>query len=375
MDLRNRDNYQQIVKELQEVPSERYAQMARLISEIAARDTALDREVVACWGSLEEKSSKTRIAHVGRSQGILRLHVFSTLENANKTFSLRISGELSASSCSFSDFVSRVDIRLPSDNVSWTRNTDDSGEAIEGISVNHRAIPNENATAELIVHVNYRNCLYHVPASLSGKQHTAGYMSFVHLFRHICAYIKTHNLSSYDDPSYFTPDQTLHELLYPNHPHRLPVSFASLLEAIRTHCKVPGPFKIVHKIGSQEQVFDLLVQLPDEQNDNSIPTILSDAERKLALKLNEIDRDVAEITDNLKEAALEAAFLDLLAANPAQYLHQILETPTGINKEVQSTGNIDYLQMATSFEFYKQPWAVAAAAYVINEQKKQQASA
>lgn len=362
MDLRDRASFEVIRKNLDLVPSGKFQDLCKTLSSLTSEEHKVDRESGLLTTKLYEKEAIGK--RVGKSFGNLRLHAFFEAPSKNVTF--RLCGD-EVGEKYFSDFVSRVDITLhPSmEKVCWTRSTETS---VDGISISR---PNNGTlqAVEAVVHVNYRNCLYEAPAVLvGGKQNQ--FMTFVDLFKSICGYIKAKNLSSNDDPSYFTPDTALHDMLYPNHPKDLPASFASLLEAIRNRFKTPGPFSINHKVGMNERIFDLVVHLPDVA-DCGLSTKVNEAERKLKDKLCQLDAEIASATSNVDQTARDAKFLDKLAANPADYLRQILETPTGVAAPIESEGQIDYLNMTTSHEFYRQPWAVSAAAYVVNEQKKE----
>jgi hypothetical protein len=365
-DLRDRDSYEQIIKNLNSVPAESYHQLSKRLQESAVTEAGLDKEGLSLRTNLAENEARSRMAKCGKSTGVIRLHSFSII--GPKSFTFRLNANDTGESYSFSDFVSKVDISLsPSgESLTWVR-ADDS---VDGISVTRPASAGVT-NIEAVVHVNYKNCLYPVAGWLLGdKVGTIHHLTFVDLFKAICAYIKLKNLSSNDDPSYFTPDVALHDLLYPNHPKDLPVSFASLLEVIRARFKVPGPFKISHKIGSPEQVFDLIVQLPDAADD-SLSNKLEDADKKLSDKLLELDNELGSLCSNFKQTAQDSKFLDKLSANPVGFLGDLIKMPTGAPVPVESAGLVDYLNMTTSHEFYKQPWAIPAAAYVINEQRKE----
>ena len=363
MDLRNRDSYDQIVKDLSAAPSESLRHIAKRLSELAQSESRIDREVSAVRTSLAEREARARMAKIGTRSGVLRLHAFSIVEDSKYVFRL-CGDEIDEGASCFSDFVSKVELHISNsgESLSWVR-ADDS---VDGITI---VRPSGDMQIEVTLHVNYRNCLYSVPGELLGTKQPY-HLTLVELFKAICAYIKQHNLSSNDDPSYFTPDSLLHGLLYPNHPKDLPVSFASLLDVIRARFKAPGPFKITHKIGSPEQVFDLVVQLPDLPDD-SLNAKLEDADSRLAARLGELDREIADLSEGISDTARDATFLDKFAHNPAAFLADVIQTPTGAPAPVHSQGLVDYMSMATSHEFYSQPWAIAAAAYVVNEQKKE----
>ena len=363
VDLRNRDSYEEIVNDLKSVPSQSYSELARRLGETAATELAMDKEAMVHRTNLMEREARDRMAKCGKTTGAVRIHAFSIV--GPKSYTFRLNSD-DGSNC-FSNFVSKVDIIIAPSNesVAWSRND----EPIDGLTLTRPNPLSGDVVIEVSLHVNYKNCLYYVPSWLAGNQ--GRHMTFVELFKAICAYIKVNNLSSNDDPSYFTPDAVIHDTLYPNHPKELPVSFASLLEAIRSRFKAPGPFKIVHKIGSAEQVFDLIVQLPDQTDDEEgRSSKILNADQKLAGKLMEIEEELSHMCSGIKGTGEDAHFLDKLALNPAGFLNEILRMPTGVPGPVESAGLVDYLSMTTSHEFYKQPWAVASAAYVVNEQKK-----
>ena len=361
MDLRNRDNYSAVIESLKSVKSPRYSQFGEMISHLAAEEAKLDQEIFSLTNAITTKQVKDQQNHNVSNLGTIRLHVFDMVHGKDVT--LRIN---TSEGHSFSKFIDRVDFKLPSGEiVSWNR----SDEVCDGITIS-RGFQN-GGKAEIVVHVSYKDCLYSVPGKLEGG--SVHHMTFVQLFKQICAYIKNHNLSSNDDPSYFTPDPFLHDLLYPTHPKDHPVSFASLLEAIRTHFKTPGPFHITHQIGTPEQVFDLLVNFPIE-SDHTLSQAVLAAENKLSSKLEQIDKEIGVLTNNIGQLGDEVSFLDKLCHNPVEYLKEVIETPSGTVKGTESVGLIDYMQLATSHEFYRQPWAVAAAAHLVGEQKKEKPS-
>jgi hypothetical protein len=373
MDLRNRENQEELINSLRAIPSTRFGALADHISKLVAEEAKLDKEIVCLTSRVSEKEIKDHMPAVGDAPHIsnLRLHVFDQRQKGTygvDEYTLRLSGEMHESDMCFSDFVSRVDMKLNSGEiVSWNRSGD---EKLDGIILT-RPVSGGHQAVELSVHVNYRNCLYAVPTSLT-KSSYVEHMTFVQLFKQIVGYIKSHHLSSNDDPSYFTPDNVLHDMLYPNHPRNHPVSFASLLEVIRNQFKLPGPFKFVHQLGQAEQIFDLMVHAPVPMSANEQMT-LEESERRLNDKLIQIDREIGDLASGIDGIGKEATFLDRLANNPAEYLQEIINTPTGEVKNVESAGLIDYLQLATSYEFYSQPWAVAAAAHLVSEQRKEMA--
>jgi hypothetical protein len=373
MDLRDRASYEELCKQLDSVPSDQYKKLGGFLRQVAAQEAQVDLEASRLGSSLLEKEAISKMSKVGKNYGILRLHAFSLIESSKRdsTYTYRLSGDGGGGKC-FSDFISRVEFVLtPSmESVVWTRSESSNNDqsAVDGITI-ARSLSGDNVSVEATIHVNYRNCLYEVPGVLSNSKKVL-YMTFVDLFKAICAYIKSHNLSSNDDPSYFTPDHVIHEMLYPTHPKELPVSFASLLEAIRHRFRAPGPFKIVHKVGSPEQIFDLTVHVPDS-SEESASSHVAEADLKLHRRLTELDQEIAASAYNLGQTNRDAKFLDKLATNPVEFLKQIIEMPTGKQDKIESSGTINYLNMTTSHEFYKQPWAIAAATYVVNEQKKE----
>ena len=195
----------------------------------------------------------------------------------------------------------------------------------------------------------------------------------MNIFKLICDHIKRHHLSSDDDPSYFTPDGVLHKLLYPNHPANHPVSFASLLDVIKSHFKRPGPFKIEYEVKEpvQEKVCEIVVQVP-HKFDPKLLSLISDNEKKLHGALAKVDGDIASCSADIETVGCDTVFLDKIAANPIAQLLEITNKPTGLVKNVQSAGKVDYTNMATTCEFYKQPWAIPAAAFVVGGGKEAQ---
>jgi hypothetical protein len=368
MDLRNRDSYELITKDLKSVASDSFHQLSDRLSEIAAQEAQVEKEASLLRTRLYEKALTSRISKIGTKTGDLRIHAFSyveTMKDGGRVFSFRLCGDEIADSSCFSDFVSKVDfvLRPSGENLCWNR----SDDRIDGITISRPY--QEDIQIEALIHVNYSNCLYLVPEKmLTGKG--SHHQTFVDLFKTICAYIKNHNLSSNDDPSYFTPDAVLHDLLYPNHPKDLPVSFASLLEVIKTRFKAPGPFRVTHKVGSPEQVFDLVVHLTDH-SDDSVFEFVQAAERKLRSRLLELDGEIGSLTEGLREVAQDTKFLQKFSSNPVSFLGEIIDMPTGMSSSIETSSDFDYLNMMTSHEFYKQPWAITAAAYVVNEQRKE----
>jgi hypothetical protein len=358
MDLRDRESFSTIIKGLQEVPSSAYTRAAEEIRMAAGRDAQLDREILATSCAIKVSESTQRVASLGSwTDGVCRLHVFETANEADEKC-LRIdAAELRG--YHMSDFVNRIDVKFaPStETVTWTRS---SSVACDGITITRQGWK----SAEIFVHVDYENGLLAVPPELGG--HDVQFCNVTNMFKLICHYIKKHELSSDDDPSYFTPDSVLHKLLYPNHPHNHPVSFASLLDVIKNHFKRPGPFRIDFGAGSQEKVFEIVVQIA-KRVDGRLSDLVGENERKLEIELLKVDEEIALLGKDLEPLACDTLFLNKLISNPIGYLCDILEMPTGVMKNVESSGKIDYTQMGTSYEFYKQPWAIGAAAFVVND--------
>ena len=287
----------------------------------------------------------------------LRMHVFNEIHGDEIT--VRLSGEV-REGYMMSDFVSEINMRTENEEVVWKRNE----ERIDGITLTRKSFNH----LDIEISINYPNSLLPVPSALGSKFLFA---DFINLFKIICEYIRSKNLSSNDDPSYFTPDDVLHKILYPNLPPNHPVSFASLLDVVRAQIKPPGPFKIPFKIDSKqtdstktEKVFEIMVQIPQVQP-VAIDTNLLQFREEAQLK----DEDIAKYAENLTEITNECAYLQKLVENPIGFMQSILLSPTGV-AQIDSDGKIDYAQLTTSYDFYKQPWAVAAAAHVINEKRK-----
>jgi len=354
MDLRDRESFSTIIKNLNDVP-----QVAAAIAAATEKDAQLDREILDVSNAIKVCESGKRVAALGSStDGVCRLHVFDTIEKSDGTRCLRIdAADLTTGDFHMSDFVSRIDVKLaPSgETVTWLR--DENHVACDGITITR----NGWKSANISVHVDYDNALFGVPNELGDVQ----FCNVTNLFKVICNYIKNHELSSDDDPSYFTPDQLLHKLLYPNHPAKHPVSFASLLDVIKNHFKRPGPFHITYSAGDHEKVFDIVIQLP-KKYDSHLERLLEENEAKLAKELERIDSEIAKLAQDIEYVGCDMRIIDKLIRDPIRYMCEILEMPTGVVKNVQSAGKIDYTQMGTSFEFYKQPWAVAAASFVVN---------
>ena len=331
MDLRDRENLDLLAARL--VP--KYADFfANVFSALKTRDEELTAQVYA--SNLVEEGYSIRTWETVP----LRVHVF-----VNESNLLRIEGRIDGGF--FSDFVSKIDFQ---DNTQWVRS---NTNPVDGVTC--------ATTGACTLHVAYPNMLLPVPPELGDNYK---YMDFMNLFKLICKYIQVHQLSSNDDPSYFTPDEVLHKILYPNHPVNHPVSFASLIDVVRTQIKPPGPFVINHPGDKKEQVFEIMVQ-----KHSTSRMIEHAAIQKYNQALAEIDQEIAKCVANIQDENDEAMFLDKLAANPIGFMQEIINNPTG--KPVKITGdNIDYTEMITSHEFYKQPWAIAAAAHVVNEQKK-----
>ena len=377
MDLRDRDNLEQAIAKLGAVSD--FKPCERMLVEQAAKDAALNAELHAC--KLVEMVSVNRAASaIGASVlSTLRIHVFhaiQTLKDGTSEFMLRLDGK--HSSLQLSDFVSKLKVQVhpTGEALAWTRS---ATESIDGISLTRRLVAGEAGAnqVEITIHVDYKNCLLPLPLELqtfNGKG--VRFMDFLNLFKLICNYIRANKLSSNDDPSYFTPDTVLHKILYPNHPKNHPVSFASLLEVVRAQIKAPGPFKIVHLIDpaqsdptKTEQVFDITVQVPEAADDHT-STLLDETEKSFQEKLLSADTRIAQSLVGLDQVTNDAKFLDRLARNPVAFLQEIITNPTGTVANVPSAGLIDFTQMSTSHEFYRQPWAVAAAAHVVGEQRK-----
>jgi hypothetical protein len=137
------------------------------------------------------------------------------------------------------------------------------------------------------------------------------------------------------------------------------------MDVIKNHFKRPGPFTIEFAAGSSEKVFDIVIQVP-RKVDTRLIDMIDENEAKLDKELAKIDGEIASLAADLEPVACDTTFLNKLITNPIGYLSDVLEIPTGVVKNIESNGKIDYTQMGTSYEFYKQPWAIAAAAFVVN---------
>jgi len=369
MDLRNRENFSQIVSDLKKVPSSKFRDSADRIAKLAEQDTRMDTEIANTLNSIHQKEiSRKTLANGSCHNLACRMHVFHVEEFGKKVVRID-AAELPAMTNGeyhMSDFVSRIDVKLlPSGEcVSWAR----SSSSVDGITVSR---PNV-LKVEIEVHVDYEDALFAVPAELRDDDSAnVSFCNFTNIFKLICGHIKRHHLSSDDDPSYFTPDAVLHKLLYPNHPVNHPVSFASLLDVIKSHFKRPGPFKIEYELKEpvREKVCEISVQAV-HKFDPTLLSHISENERKLHDALSKVDAEIATHSADIETVGCDVVFLDKLAANPVAQLLDILNKPTGVVKDVQSVGKIDYTNMATTCEFYKQPWAVPAAAFVVGGGKE-----
>ena len=369
MDLRNRERFATIVGDLSQVPSGAYKAGADKIHKLAKEDEKINSEISETMNLINQREV-FRKAHANGSFHELacRIHVFH-VKVLGKTC-LRIDAaelpSMTNGEYHMSDFVSKIDVKLlPSgESVSWNRET----ASIDGVTVSRQEI----SKAEIFVHVDYEHALFSVPAELRGDSHKdMAFCNVTNIFKLICDYIKRNHLSSDDDPSYFTPDAVLHKMLYPNHPANHPVSFASLLDCIKTHFKRPGPFKIEYEVRDpvQEKVCEIAVQV-QSKFDPTLVNLIHANERKLRESLLIVDDEIATCSADIRKVGCDAAYLDKLAANPIAHLVDVLHKPTGVVKDVESAGKVDYTNMATTSEFYKQPWAVPAAAFVVGGGKE-----
>ena len=113
-----------------------------------------------------------------------------------------------------------------------------------------------------------------------------------------------------------------------------------------------------------------MIEVP-EKVDNKVSELISENEKKLVDALAAVDRDIADLSHNgFEDMGSDAVFLDKLAVNPIKLIQEILLNPTGVVRNVESAGKIDYTQMTTSDEFYRLPWALAAAAHVVSENRE-----
>ena len=366
MDLRNRDNFAEIIQNLRGVPSSRFRDSAERIASLAQQDTRLETEIANHLTQVYQREvARKANANGSFSELSCRIHVFDMKDEQGESL-LRIDAAelpgMTHGQYHMSDFVSKIDVKLfPSgETVSWSRGQG----AVDGITVSRQNI----AKAEILVHVDYEHALFSVPREL---RHDVAFCNVTNIFKLICGHIKKNHLSSDDDPSYFTPDAVLHKLLYPSHPANHPVSFASLLDVIKSHFKRPGPFKIDYEIkeAMQEKVCEIVVQVP-HKFDPQVLTLIRDNEAKLHDTLLKLDEEIASSSSGIESLGFDAVFLEKVATNPIAQLLEILNRPTGVVRDVQSIGKVDYTNMATTSDFYKQPWAVPAAAFVVGGAKE-----
>ncbi len=378
MDLRDRDNCERVVAALQAVPESRFSELSAEIKNLMLVERSIDAEIT----DLERSISRSEIEHRMSASSApkpttMHVHAFYIL-NDNNSWTLRIDSDLS----SFSDFINRVEFRVGStERVVWERQEIGCRpfQKLNGVTLTREwGHISEVVPVHVALFLGYPDQLYEVPGEeFRFLANHSRFCTLVDLFKIICMYIKSKQLSSDDDPSYFTPDPTLHRMLYPQHPVNHPVSFASLLETMKMHFKNPaGPFEFTVQVDpnntsptTTEQVYAITVevpQLPDESVSNNLKgnkLTLIDTVQQLDNKL------AAELVTPIEENRDKAVFLSKLAQNPVGLLQDILKNPTGTAKNVQSLNSIDYSKMATSDDFYRLPWAVAAAAHIVQDQK------
>ena len=367
MDLRNRENFANLIRNLRDVPSARFRDSADRIASFAKEDMRLEAEIANQLTLLYQREVSLKANANGSFSDLsCRIHVFDMKDEHGQTLVRIDAAELpgmTKGEYHMSDFVSKIDVKLfPSnETVSWSRSGEDR---VDGVTISRNHI----SKAEILVHVDYEHALFSVPPEL---RHDVAFCNVTNIFKLICGHIKKHHLSSDDDPSYFTPDAVLHKLLYPTHPANHPVSFASLLDVIKSHFKRPGPFKIDYEVKEpmSEKVCEIIVQVPHKFDPHAL-NLIRENETKLHDTLLKIDEEIASCSSGIESVGFDTVFLDKVANNPVGQLLEILNKPTGVVRDVQSVGKVDYTNMATSSEFYKQPWAVPAAAFVVGGVKE-----
>jgi hypothetical protein len=344
MDLRNRDNLSLLVDELRPYPE--FAGLSKFRKSDEIENQIYSKLIL----------NKNKISKITKIEK-LNLNIFHSIHHSK--FELRISAV--SEKLIFSDIVDSVSIRLSPSNeiINWKRT---EGTPLDGLTV-VRPLGASPVTAEIKVNVNNR--IYEIPGKLK-REFKINFSNYSKLFKIICNYIKNQQLSSSDDPSYFTPDSLLHECLYPNHPTGHPVPFASLLEAIRTNIRLPGPIVLNHQIDSNpdnERIFEIFCEIEENieiNPKNEIQSKIENINSGINFKINEL---IGLIELN------EINFINKFINNPIRFISEILKRPTGIVSGLTSD-NLSFSKFIKTFEFYKQPWVNAAALHFVNEQRK-----
>lgn len=377
VDLRDKDNCEKLISALSGVPDPRIAQLSLEIQELMSAERELDAEITAISREISLAEIQRKMS-ASSAHAKMHVHAFYTIDQAEKEWQLRVDSDLV-----FSDYIQRVEFRFQEETphlVVWDRRDDSSKfqKPQHGVILTrplHHAGPYP-LPVQVSLYVGYPDQLYEVPAEFHSIANNSRFSTLVDLFKIICMYIRSQQLSSDDDPSYFTPDAVLHRMLYSHHPANHPVSFASLLDTMKAHFRHPaGPFEFTVNLdpaitdpASTERVHVLTVEVP-KTVDESVNNTVKGNKLLLNDTVNLVDEELARISNPVIEGRDRAIFLTHLAENPVGLLQEILKNPTGAVRNVESTNKVDYSKMTTSDDFYRLPWAVAAAAHIVQEQR------
>jgi hypothetical protein len=358
MDLRNKASYETLLRDLGSMPE--FSGIVEDISKLAETEAEIDEEIHSLSRLILQTEIERQQAaisnHVTRP---IRVHAFYMVDAKNWT--LRIDNE------KFSDFFNRVEFNMGNEHVVWER----TSPSVQGVTLTRPISSAGTVTVRMTL--GYPNQLYEVPAPFRPFI-ASRFCNMVDMFRIVCDYIKQHQLSSDEDPSYFAPDQVLHNMLYPQFPLNHPVGFATLLDALKTHFKRPaGPLEFTVSIdqtrtdpATTEQVFGVLVETSGEYDDSATETVKKNQD-VLVTTVAQVDTNIVRLTSGIEEVKDTSLFLSRLSASPIGVISEILKNPTGVAKNVESTNMIDYTQMVTGDGFYRLPWAIAAAAQLVQD--------
>jgi len=397
MDFRDKRNLE-VVGELvaQYFPDEveTFARLQRL-------EQVLDEELTRRQIALKEVQSlvENRIAPL-INQRIFRLHIFHLHENQTgadgelssyvprdlshqtmaPSWTLRIQGALLTqqrfhSKYRFSDVFEKVIITTEDETIVWDKKTIQSAD-IDCDGIELKRSTEREIDIQIVFMVDRRKTeLLELPselASLTGYQ----LVNIPQFYRAMCNYIKAHSLILPDDASSFLVDPFLSSFfdLPPN--SKQPLSH--LIYRMRERFRQNGIFSISHRLRfdfdstASEQVFDMSVEVADPRVvSESLP---QSAEFQQSSRIiSDLDKEISEKVGVLKAHLAREAFVTDFAKNPILAMKALLDNPPKVLPGEVAAGAtwLDHVRDIKHAEFYKQPWAVAAAGVFIENAKEE----
>jgi hypothetical protein len=196
-------------------------------------------------------------------------------------------------------------------------------------------------------------------------------------YRALCFYIKSQNLIFPDDASAFQVDPFLST--YFDLPVGTKQPLAYLIIRMRERFKQNGVITINHRLrfdedsAANEQVYDIAVDTTDSRLiSDSLP---NGVEYQQASRIiGDLDKEISELSAQLKSHLLRESFLKDFAKNPLLTIKALLSTPPKSvpDNAVFGASWLDHIRDIKHADFYRQPWAIAAASQLLELAKKEE---